>query len=112
MFLPLAFVLLIAYFMAKLEINIEGKHGWAENLPTWRKKSKMSSPKKYNCFTIMVMVMAHTSCVQLLYNELPILSIPIFTLLPGSEPPSSPGFCSANGQFPGGQTYTLAWTGE
>lgn len=34
----LAFIPIIAYCVAKLEINIEGKHGWAENLPTWRKK--------------------------------------------------------------------------
>ncbi len=28
--------LLMAYFFAKLEINIEGAGGWAANLPTWR----------------------------------------------------------------------------
>ena len=36
----LAFLPFIAYCLAKLEINIEGKHGWAENLPTWRRKYK------------------------------------------------------------------------
>lgn len=30
------FVFLAALLFAKLEIQIEGKHGWAENLPTWR----------------------------------------------------------------------------
>lgn len=33
------FVFFIAYVMAKLEINIEGKNGWAEGLPTWRVKN-------------------------------------------------------------------------
>ena len=37
-FRALAFTFFVAYCVAKLEINIEGKHGWAENLPTWRKK--------------------------------------------------------------------------
>lgn len=26
----------VSYFFAKLEIQIEGKNGWAANLPTWR----------------------------------------------------------------------------
>lgn len=39
--LPLSiFSLLIAFLIAKLEINIEGKNGWAKNLPTWRIKNK------------------------------------------------------------------------
>jgi len=29
---------LIGFFLAILEIQIEGKHGWAEKLPTWRPK--------------------------------------------------------------------------
>lgn len=32
----LGFVLLLAYFFAKVEIHIEGDAGWAANLPTWR----------------------------------------------------------------------------
>ena len=35
----LIFGILIAFVIAKLEINIEGKNGWAENLPTWRRKN-------------------------------------------------------------------------
>lgn len=31
------FILLLAFFVAKLEIQIEGKDGWAKKLPTWRK---------------------------------------------------------------------------
>ncbi|MDO8265143.1 MAG: hypothetical protein Q7T34_02120 [Candidatus Parcubacteria bacterium] len=31
------FTLLISFITAKLEIQIEGKYGWAQNLPTWRK---------------------------------------------------------------------------
>lgn len=30
------FVCLAAFVFAKLEIQIEGPHGWAEKLPTWR----------------------------------------------------------------------------
>jgi hypothetical protein len=32
----LAFVLLSAFIYAKLEIEIEGRQGWAAGLPTWR----------------------------------------------------------------------------
>jgi len=32
----LAIVFIAAYMWAKLEVEIEGKHGWAKNLPTWR----------------------------------------------------------------------------
>lgn len=34
--LMLAFVLLLGYFFAQVEIQIEGAHGWAADLPTWR----------------------------------------------------------------------------
>ena len=32
----LAFVVVLAFFFAKVEIQIEGDAGWAANLPTWR----------------------------------------------------------------------------
>ena len=32
----LAWVILLAYFFAQVEIQIEGAAGWAANLPTWR----------------------------------------------------------------------------
>ena len=32
----LGWVILISYFFAKVEIHIEGRHGWAAQLPTWR----------------------------------------------------------------------------
>jgi hypothetical protein len=32
-------VLVLAYFLANVEIQIEGAAGWAANLPTWRVKS-------------------------------------------------------------------------
>lgn len=32
----LGFTLVAALLFAKLEIEIEGRHGWAEKLPTWR----------------------------------------------------------------------------
>jgi len=34
--LLIACIFILAYFFAKLEINIEGDVGWAGNLPTWR----------------------------------------------------------------------------
>ena len=34
--LLLSFVSLLAFFFAKVEIQIEGAEGWAVNLPTWR----------------------------------------------------------------------------
>jgi hypothetical protein len=37
--LTVAFVLLLAYLFAKVEIHIEGDAGWAANLPTWRIES-------------------------------------------------------------------------
>jgi hypothetical protein len=35
----IAWVLLLAYFLANVEIQIEGAAGWAANLPTWRIQS-------------------------------------------------------------------------
>jgi len=34
------YLFILAGVLAILEIQIEGKHGWAENLPTWRPKNK------------------------------------------------------------------------
>ncbi len=36
------FAVVVAFALAKLEIQIEGKHGWAENLPTWRVKNRLT----------------------------------------------------------------------
>ena len=36
------FSIVMAYIMAKLEIEIEGQHGWAAKLPTWRIKNKFT----------------------------------------------------------------------
>lgn len=38
-FLYVGFVLVLALFFAKLEIQIEGDAGWAASLPTWRVES-------------------------------------------------------------------------
>ena len=35
-----AYFFLIAFVLAHLEIQIEGPHGWAEKLPTWRWDSR------------------------------------------------------------------------
>jgi hypothetical protein len=37
--LTVGFVVVLAYFFAKVEIHIEGDAGWAANLPTWRIES-------------------------------------------------------------------------
>ncbi len=34
--------LALAYFLAQLEIQIEGKYGWAEKLPTWRFSNRLT----------------------------------------------------------------------
>ena len=36
MLATILYVLLLAFFFAKVEVHIEGPHGWAANLPTWR----------------------------------------------------------------------------
>jgi|SRR3989344_1673863 len=36
------FFALLSFTVAKLEIEIEGKDGWARNLPTWRIKNKLT----------------------------------------------------------------------
>jgi hypothetical protein len=38
----LLWTIALAYMLAKVEINVEGKHGWAEKLPTWRKKNRLT----------------------------------------------------------------------
>lgn len=34
------YIFILATFLAILEIQIEGPHGWAKNLPTWRPQNK------------------------------------------------------------------------
>jgi hypothetical protein len=36
----IGFVALVSWLFALLEIQIEGRHGWAQNLPTWRIDNK------------------------------------------------------------------------
>ncbi len=36
------FILLVSFALAKLEIEIEGKDGWAAKLPTWRLRNKFT----------------------------------------------------------------------
>ena len=38
----LLFSILISFVVAKFEINVEGKDGWAKNLPTWRKNNQIT----------------------------------------------------------------------
>ncbi len=38
----LFYSLIIAFAIAKLEINIEGEHAWGKKLPTWRVKNKFT----------------------------------------------------------------------
>lgn len=41
------FIFVLATVLAILEIQIEGEHGWAKNLPTWRPKVKNWAVKLY-----------------------------------------------------------------
>ena len=36
------FSVVLAFIAAKLEIQIEGKHGWAKNLPTWKVQNRLT----------------------------------------------------------------------
>ena len=38
----LTFSVILAFTIAKLEINIEGIHGWGKNLPTWRVRNRFT----------------------------------------------------------------------
>jgi len=42
-----SFLILTAFIIAKLEIQIEGKNGWATNLPTWRNDVKIAGIKMF-----------------------------------------------------------------
>ena len=44
------YLFVLACVLAILEIQIEGKHGWAQNLPTWRPKNKNWFIKLYAKF--------------------------------------------------------------
>ncbi len=43
LFSLLLFSFILAFFWAKLEIEIEGKNGWASGLPTWRFQNKLTN---------------------------------------------------------------------
>ncbi len=66
-FYIIVFTVLIAFVVAKLEIEIEGKNGWAENLPTWRIKNRITKlfwgEQPYTgyhfWFLMMIIVMSH-----------------------------------------------------
>jgi len=90
---------LIGFFLAILEIQIEGEHGWAEKLPTWRAKpggkldkifKKLSSEKDltgyHTVLIIFLFLFAHWPFIWNLewniFAELELLSIfIIFTVI-------------------------------
>jgi len=56
------FVLIASLLVALAEIQIEGKSGWAKNLPTWR---KIRIPRLlFYCFTV--------SCVNIYFHCQPL----------------------------------------
>jgi len=63
-----AFVLLAAYTFARVEIEIEGPHGWAASLPTWRISNRWTKIFYGNrpltgyhlWLQLFVLVLAHT----------------------------------------------------
>lgn len=48
MILTNLYLFILATVLAILEIQIEGQHGWAKNLPTWRPKSPNWASKLYS----------------------------------------------------------------
>lgn len=50
LFLSNLYLFILAVVLAVLEIQIEGEHGWAKNLPTWRPKSDFWLAKIYRKF--------------------------------------------------------------
>lgn len=85
--------LTLAFVIAKLEVNIEGKHGWAEKLPTWKKKNKLvtlflgkNKPLTgYHLWLIaLVTIIFHIPFLFIPWTlsiELVVLSFIIFTML-------------------------------
>jgi hypothetical protein len=64
----IGFLALVSWLFALLEIQIEGRHGWAQKLPTWRMENKWTSAfyKKpitgyHLCAQGFVFFMAHSS---------------------------------------------------
>lgn len=59
------FIIIASILVALTEIQIEGKFGWAKNLPTWRKtfsigKKKIEVTGYHLCFFSMLFVMLHS----------------------------------------------------
>ena len=86
---------LIGFFLAILEIQIEGEHGWAEKLPTWRAKpgSKLDKFFKkimadremtgyHTALVIFLLLFAHWPFIWIwewtIWAELELLSIYLF----------------------------------
>ena len=94
-FLPLYFEIgvIVAIFFALLEIQIEGKHGWAKKLPTWRKQfwlfNRIFGRKKeltgyHVSMWLFIFSMLHTAFIfapWTLQNEALVFSLYIFITL-------------------------------
>jgi len=90
---------LIGFFLAILEIQIEGEYGWAEKLPTWRAKpgsrldkifKKLMTNKEltgyHTALTIFILLFAHWPFIWnwqwSIWQELELLSIYVmFTVI-------------------------------
>lgn len=62
----LVYTIIISYAIAKLEINIEGKHGWAGKLPTWRLQNWITRifgqshiTGYHTWFTVTIVLLSH-----------------------------------------------------
>jgi hypothetical protein len=60
MFKPIFFTCVVAFLAALLEIQIEGEHGWAERLPTWRRRVGNAVITGYHVFlALTILVLFH-----------------------------------------------------
>ncbi len=78
------FIFVLATILAILEIQIEGEHGWAKNLPTWRPKTRNWAVKLYeNMMSGKELTGYHLSVFSLV---LLIYLLPFFLGLPFTSP--------------------------
>src|SRR3972149_8465164 len=81
------FFAVCSFFLAKREIQIEGAHGWAADLPTWRKDLKVGGRKffeltGYHLYLVLLFItLFHTAFLFVAWTwqrELRVLSYFLF----------------------------------
>ena len=77
----LFFTCIVAFLVALLEIQIEGVHGWADKLPTWKFKVGKAVITGYHVFlALTILVLFHapyflSSCTPTLHDEAAIMGM-------------------------------------